>query len=406
MKVLHIASSDGWGAGTAAVRLHQGLLRQGSSSAFLCLNKTTPVEDVHQYPRLIPLPLWKRALRKLGIPVTRKEKNNDCLQGLKGQYEAFTFPLTDYNILTHDLVRKADIINLHWIANFVDLPTFFAGINKPVVWTLHDMNPFLGGFHYYEDVVRNEAIMGPLEMKMRAIKQRALSSFERLTIVTPSKWLLERSRQSETLGKFPHHHIPYGLDLEIFRPADRKQMKEKLGIPSSQKLVLFISEDVNNHRKGFDLLLEAIAASSFGDEVLFGAVGTWRQNNEPPAHVKLFGRIQDPGQLAELYSAADLFILPSREDNFPNVMLEALACGTPVLSFADGGMADIIRTGSNGILLDEISPRSLLNGLEVFFSGKYEFGRDAIRSFAMDNFSLERQADRYRSLYESILKNN
>jgi glycosyltransferase involved in cell wall biosynthesis len=267
------------------------------------------------------------------------------------------------------------------------------------------MNAFLGGFHYYEDVVRNEPVMGSLEKKMRAIKGRALSSFEALTVVAPSRWLLERSAKSEILGKFRHVHIPYGLDTEVFRSYDRKAMKEKLGIPSSQKLALFISEDVNNRRKGFDILLEAINRGPFGDEVLFGAVGNAQQGGVP-AQVKMFGRIQDPAKLAELYSAADLFILPSREDNFPNVMLEALACGTPVLSFSEGGMAEVIRTGFNGILLEETGPDSLRKGLDDFFSGRYHFDGDRIRAHAKDNFSLQRQADDYLSLYGSILQNN
>lgn len=405
MKVLHLASSDGWGAGTAAVRLHQGLLRKGVSSSFLCLNRTTTIDAVYPYSTIIPLPLGRRILRKMGMHRSQKEKNSRSLRDLKGQYETFTFPVTDYKVTTHELARQADIINLHWVANFVDLPSFFPEIDKPVVWTLHDMNPFLGGFHYYEDVLRNEAAMGALEEKMRTIKKQALSAFERLTIVTPSRWLFDKSGQSEILGRFSHHHIPYGLDLEIFRPADRAAMKQKFGIPQETRLVLFISEDVNNHRKGFDLLLRAIESGSFDRNVLFGAVGNWRQNDEP-APVRLFGRIQDPGMLSELYSAADLFILPSREDNFPNVMLEALACGTPVLSFSEGGMADVIKTGFNGILLNEISAGSLQRGLAAFLSGQYEFDRDRIRTFAKDNFSLERQAGCYESLYQTILQHN
>lgn len=403
MKVLHIARSDGWGAGTAAVRLHQGLLRQGISSAFLCLNKTTPIDEVYQYPSVIPLPLGRRVLRKLGLHKSRREKNSKTLDRLQGQYEAFTFPDTDYQVLSHDLVRQADIINLHWIANFVDIPSFFPQTDKPVVWTLHDMNPFQGGFHYHEDVIRNQSTMGTYEELLKTMKRQALSSFNRLTVVTPSRWLLNRSAKSDVLGKFPHRHIPYGLDLDVFKPYDNREMKAKLGIPASQRLALFISEDMNNRRKGFDILLTTLAAGSFGDNVLFGAVGNWRQGNEPPG-IRLFGRVSDPAKLAELYSAADLFILPSREDNFPNVMLEALACGTPVLSFSEGGMAEVIKTGVNGILLNEISAVSLGKGLDDFFSGRYDFDRARIRTFAKDNFPLEKQARAYLSLYESILQ--
>src|SRR5690606_4080266 len=117
---------------------------------------------------------------------------------------------------------EADIINLHWTAGFLDWPSFFSKIKKPVVWTLHDQNAFLGGEHYRERFYGMDEKGVPIprsysrsetdeENRLAQIKRECLAGASNLTVVTPSKWMFDESRKSPLLKRFQHHHIPYGL---------------------------------------------------------------------------------------------------------------------------------------------------------------------------------------------------
>lgn len=401
MKIVHIARSDGWGAGTAAIRLHEGLMRSGADSTFLCLNKKTATENVVVFKKRNSF--LDRLLRKLWLKSSLHEKQAARLAGADGIFEAFTFATSEFRIEDHPLVKEADIIHLHWVANFINFPTFFKNIKQPVVWTLHDMNPFMGGFHYENDQRVNAGKMARIDNGVFEEKRKGLPASGKLTIAAPSAWLLGKSAVSQQLKRFPHMHIPYGLDLEIFKPYDQLEVKSELGIGADKRLILFISDSVGNHRKGFDLLMSAAAGFDFEKAgIMLGVVG--EQGNIPASgNTIFFGKIKDAVKLAKIYSASDLFILPSREDNFPNVMLEALACGTPVMAFSNGGMREVIRTGENGMLLDELSSEALKNGLKDFIDHRYQFDRNSIRKLVEENFHLKKQAAEYLKLYEALL---
>ena len=152
MKIVHISTSDKGGAGIAALRLHKGLLQQNVDSSFLSLfgSGTGETNSEFNINPSVQLSNLQKIKRKFGLPVTQVERNLRMLKGIKGDYEIFSFPFSDFQIEQHPLVQSADIINLHWVAGLINYPSFFKFIKKPVVWTLHDMNPFMGGFHYME----------------------------------------------------------------------------------------------------------------------------------------------------------------------------------------------------------------------------------------------------------------
>lgn len=401
MKILHIARSDGWGAGTAAVRLHQGLMKIGVDSTFLCFNKVTDIKNVIRYQNKVSL--FDKLLHKSGVKLYQWKTNERKLNGINDVFEAFTFSKTGFDIPLN-LIEEADIINLHWISNFVDYLSFFKKINKPLVWTLHDMNSFLGGFHYMNDAINATGRLKEMDLKENAIKDAALESIDNLTIVSPSKWLLQYSAASKRLKRFPHRHIPYGLDVDTFKYIPQNGIRKSYRIPDDAKLILFISEDVLNIRKGFSMLKEA--ASKINREyknVVFGIVG---EHNEMKTEEKFvcFGKIRDNAMLAKIFSSADAFVIPSREDNFPNVMLESIACGTPVISFSNGGMAEVIRDNENGLLLHSIQSSALYNGIKDFIETNHFFDRSKIATMAREKYRLEIQAEKYLSLYKEILK--
>jgi glycosyltransferase involved in cell wall biosynthesis len=226
-----------------------------------------------------------------------------------------------------------------------------------------------------------------------------------IIVTAPSKWLTRLSSQSRLFGTFKHIHIPYSLDLNVFKPYNKSYCRSVFNLPHDKKILLFVSEKIENRRKGFDLLINAL---SFLDRTDFHvcAVGDSNPDIKYQIDISFLGGISDERLMALAYSAADCYVLPSREDNLPNVMLESISCGTPVIAFPVGGMLDIVKTGFNGILAKDISSNSLADALNDFLEGRYEFDHVQISETAHKLFSPENQATRYITLYKSMLDYN
>ena len=399
MKVVHISFSDTGGSGSAAIRLHRGLLDAGVDSKFLCFNKNSFEEKVYQYQDKVALNFFKRLIQKLGIPVTKEKANQRKLKKYKGDYEIFSFPCTDFNVLSTSIVKDADIINLHWIADYLDYPTFFSGIKIPVVWTLHDKNPTLGGFHLLTDKERNPLFL-MLENKLSEKKYEYIKKATNLNVVSPSQFLLNYSKSSKNLGKFQHHHIANSIDTNVFKHYEQDIAKKVFNLPLNKKIILFL--DSISYHKGADAVVKCIDNNKYED-IQFVALGIGYTSQH--SNVINIKKIENESLMAQLYSSADLFILPSREDNLPNMMLEALACGTPVLGFPTGGIIDVIENGFNGLVTSELSANALHIGITDFFSMSDCFDRKLIRDFSVEHFDISVQARKYKLLYNSIIEN-
>jgi len=389
---------DSGGAGRAAVRLHRSLADSGVQSKMLCLYKNSTDSDIVKYDRSYPL--LKRLLLRLGFLKTKKEKNQSSLKAFDRSYFIFTFPFTDYNDLhQHELVRQADIIHLHWVAGFVDYLSFFKNVKKPIVWTIHDKNPVLGGFHLELDHLDNKNnSIGWLESKLEKIKQSSLVGHN-ISVVAPSAFLANYSSKSKALGVYPHYHIFNSIDLKLFKPVpNRNLVREKYNIPCDKPVLLFMSEGMEHKHKGGDLLTEAL--KTVDKEYCLITIG--RGKLEGVKNVISFGIIKDDTKLVDLYCAADAAVLPSREDNLPNVMLEALACGTPVIGTPVGGMKDVIKDKINGYQTTGMQPSDIKETIELFIDTYQDFNRKSIRNFACDHFSMSKQAEAYQKLYRAL----
>lgn len=405
MKILHISTYQKGGAGIAATRLHQSLLKAGYDSKLLILTgKESEKVVVYNKTNFINY-LFKIATDKLGIPLTLKQRNDYKIRKHKRKFELFSFATTTFTRLhEHPLVLDADIINLHWVANFVDYSTFFRSVTKPVVWTLHDMYPFQGGFHYQEDELLYAKALNGYDEKQYIVKLKALvqKNPEALTIVTPSKWLLQLSKHSRILGKFPHTLIPYGINTDIFRLQNREECKAGLGLPKDKVIVLFVAENLNNYRKGFDMVLNLIRDETVGTGCSFIAVGNVKKADRIP-QIKYIGTVKDEVEMSKLYNAADIFILPSREDNLPFTMIESLCCGTPVAGFSIGGLKESVTNFQNGILADDVSVSGLTNALNSCISNIDRFNRTNISLTAQAKYASEIQVKEYANLYNTCL---
>lgn len=425
MKILIVNTYDKGGAANACKRLHRGLLIEGMASKVLLKFKQNNWQNCFcfkQVPKNLSRAIKienkvKRVLKEFKLYNPKQVQNskeqeflNKRLTGL----EMFSFPNSGLDITLHDIYKEADIINLHWVANFLDYRSFFDKNTKPVVWTLHDMNPFTGGEHYLEEYLGIDGSGFPIKRNLSEeeirvanenikIKKQVLLNISNLTIVAPSEWLVSAARKSEVFRDRPIYCIPYGLDSEIYKPRDKEYSRELLGIPKDKKVILFVADSIDNNRKGFVFLKRAFEQLAAPDLVLC-AIGNKNSEFESIDTIFELGPIYDERLMSIAYSAADVFVITSLMDNLPNTVLESLMCGTPVIGFPIGGIPDMIQDGENGYLTADISVNSLVSTMNKFLENPSSFNKVEIRNNAVKIYDQKVQAQNYIDLFESILK--
>ena len=415
MKIVHLCSMDFGGAGKAAYRLHKGLQEIGVDSSMIVMCKKTSDDTVHVLPSEVS-----------GSP----EKWWGLLSGIwNASLANYPFRSPDNELFSEfcaiasleplrDKIRSADIINLHWVAGLFDstiMPQFLRG--KKVVWTLHDMNPFTGGCHYAGNCTRfcdrcgecpqlASGESNDLSLIGWSQKQQAYQDMN-ITVVAPSKWLGACSGKSSLLGRFSHKIIPYGFPLETFKPLDRLNIRSALGINRDTRIVLFCADSTATKRKGFSYLLEALnvlSRSGRGKNLTLAIVGRHDNSGHQACGYPelIFGHVGSEEQMAVLYNAADVFVLPSLEDNLPNTVVESLACGTPVAAFNVGGVPDMVDHGITGYLAPAKDVASLADAIEWCVNSAPTSIRQSCRAKAESFFLLKTQAVNYMKLYDSI----
>lgn len=415
MRIVHLSTSDVGGAAIAAINLHRALLEAGMHSDLLTLRKTR--DDVPRHALVDPFALggprpwnWirfkaRRALEKAGLVEDRNNQPvNRHLQGRPAGREIFTLPYSWFDILDHPLVRQADLIHLHWVSyGMIDVERFFTRCSTPVVWTMHDMNPFTGGCHHADECTgyRDACAACPqLADHSRAqawwsAKQRGLAAIptDRLQVVAPSAWLAGRAQGSSLMRGRHVSIIPNGFDTNVFRPMDRAEARRRLGLPADARIVLFNAFDADSPRKGMPLLVPAL--ESMGGQAMLLCLGGATVSDRLPG-ARYSGHLSDPAQVALHYNAADVFVLPSQAENLPNTICEAHLCGTPVVAFDVGGIPEQVDA-TNGVLVGERTPHALHQALEQALSTTYD--RDRMARTAAARYDQRRVAEAYRALY-------
>jgi len=318
--------------------------------------------------------------------------------------------------------QSNDIIHLHWVARFIDYSSFFQSLprNQPVVWTLHDMNPFTGGCHFTEGCEKftqgcgscpqlPNSAAGDISRDFFTTKRDALRDIN-LHIVTVSRWMMEQCKKSPIFEHVcSYHRIPYGLAMDEFRPIDRLEARRQLGIDSDAFVFAFGAADIRNHRKGFGPLIQSLAAIADVPKALglvFGG-GEIAKVDYPLPELRPMGFIREVQQMVLIHSACDVFILPSLEDNLPFTCLEALATGTPVVAFDAGGVPDMVRPGLNGWISpngDWMAMGQQLKHIAEHREEAVKLGLQA-REIAVKEYSQEREAADYAKLYVNLLAN-
>ena len=406
------------GAARAMWRLHQGLRSAGIASTVLCLQKTSNDPHCVQIDRDL-------SQDSLGRLQTWSEQERFVRSNLLPPYPYFTLPVPGYDIAEHHIVQEADIINLHWVAGFIspDSIESLQRLNKPIVWTLHDQRPFTGGCHYSNGCTRYESdcrecpiLTQPCNHIHGSILAHSLDKYNpsTITVVTPSAWLTSCVKRSKAFLHSRVETIPYGLDTEIFRPTPKLIAHHKLGLAPGPLNLLIGSEDLNDVRKGVQTMLRALlllirdpdSMETFRNGKI--RLLTFGKNNEmfnKFAWVTNLGVINNEEKLSFAYSAADVFICPTNEDNLPNTVLEAMSCQTPAIGTRVGGIPDMIIDQDNGWLIDPGDSIGLANLIKRHLGSPNLLAvkGERARATVVEKFNSVLQAERYETLYEHLL---
>lgn len=406
MKVLHVNTYPSGGAFNGTYRLHQALIAKGIDSKILVRDdiKNTELINVETYNRRFKNEtIANRIASRFGFDTTYYQKKRSLLKGMQsGDYEIISFPFSDIDITESNAYKEADIINLHWVGDYLDYESFFKKNKKPVVWTVRDSFPFQGIFHLNNDLKKNSESWRELDGKIENLKKRYLfEQSSQIRIVGISNDLTTKSSLSQVLKKFKHLTIHNCIDSSQFKKIDKRIAREKLNINNDRIVFCFVADSISRFNKGFKELKNAIENLD-NTGIDFISVGNGTETFLMNVNHRHFGELKND-QLELIYSASDAFIFPTKEEALGNVMLEAMSCGTPVIGTPVGGLLEVIKDGFNGIFAEGTTAEDLKVAIERFIKIRHDFNSDLIRGNIKNNFSPEKIADSYISLYSDLL---
>ncbi|PIR48394.1 hypothetical protein COU80_04570 [Candidatus Peregrinibacteria bacterium CG10_big_fil_rev_8_21_14_0_10_55_24] len=418
MQLVHISTIDIYGAGNAACGLHEALRDVGVQSHMLVLKRHVSAQGLVEFVPARDVPFGR-----LRNNLLRQRSDCDWSRSsvVRSKYEKMTDDRTMHRVERHQLVRSADVIHLHWIAEYVNYLSFFAGVRgKPMVWTLHDMNPFTGGCHYASNCTRYEQCCGACPQLQSLVeqdvtrriwqrKQRAFAG-QRLHVATPSKWLAQCAERSTLLRGFPVSVIPNSIPSSAFPSCSREESRRVLGLPPEKTIMVF-SAMGTGQRKGAVYLQQALArlgqiitSTQSLSLLIFGSFPVKLLSQSPfPFHS--LGYLNDPARVTHCYNAADFLVVPSLQDNLPNVILEAFAAAIPVVGFRVGGIPDMVFPGETGLLATPENSDDLAQKMLWMLEHPEERRRMGIcaQVLARTEYSPQLQAQRYLEVYDTLL---
>ena len=316
---------------------------------------------------------------------------------------------------------KPDIIHIHnihgYFLNYKILFDFLAHSDIPVVWTVHDCWLYTGHCYYYSSVGCDKWMSGCGNCPQKRAfpsswfvdrskknfddKSLAFNSIkDRLTIVPVSEWI--RGEMSNSFLKNCQFQVIHnGIDLNVFSVQDNEQGVRQRYDLGDKRIILGLAS-IWSKEKGWDDFMEM--SKMLNDNELIVLVGvSEKQQEQLPSNIVGIRRTENVQQLAELYSAADVFVNPTWQDNYPTVNLEAIACGTPVVTYRTGGSVEAI-TDSTGMIVEQGDVAGLLSAAREIMQRGTQFFKDSCRKFALENFDKEERYNDYLKLYDKLLK--
>lgn len=407
MKVVQVNYFDLYGgAARAAYRIHHALRRHGIDSQ-MYVNIASASDWTVKKPDVRGINAINSLRRFLGSSLTKV---------LRTESQAPLSPAILPSRWPQRLNKSdADVIHLHWVAFEMMSVADIGRLRGPVVWTLHDMWGFSGAEHYTDEFRWRD---GYLRKNRSAYEsgfdlnrwtwQRKLKHWRRpMQIVAPSRWMADCVRNSAIMHDWPVSVVPNPIDTEAWQPIDKVLARKILRLPMDGPLLLFGAIGGTHYSiKGFDLLksaLDLLRGEMAGLELVILGQNAPREPLDLGFPIHYAGHLHDDISLCLFYSAADAVVVPSRQDNLPNVGIEAHACGTPVVAFDVCGLLDIVEHEKTGYLAKHFDTEDLARGIRWVLDGAE---RRALlsaqsRQAAMARFSYPVVAEQYLQLYKS-----
>lgn len=409
MKILHLNTHDTQGgAARAAYRLHRALLSEGIDSKILVQTKASDDPTVIGSENKIEKAA--NILRPFldSLPVKKYKNKTQTL---------FSPAWLPFSQIPNKITQiNPDIVHLHWICGGMMSVQDLARIKKPIVWSLHDMWAFTGGEHYDEEQQHYiqqcgcSKVLGSNDSKDLSYKGwkqkfKAYAQIDNMSIVGLSHWMHNSAKKSSLLSKKNHFCIPNPIDTAVFDLFDKIQARQLLSLAANKKIVLFGAMNAtSDYRKGYNQLIQALDLISDDYElVIFGSSEPLQAPKFKQA-VHYLGHLHDDISLRILYSAADVMVVPSLQENLSNAIMESLACGTPVVAFDIGGNSDMIDHKVNGYLAKPFEPKDLAKGIQwILSTPEYNQLCDNARQKIVTTFDNQIVAKQYIELYKDIL---
>ena len=420
MRVVLINTSERiGGAAIACSRLMEALKNNGIKAKMLVRDKQTDRITVVSLKHSWWL-VWKFVWERVCIWQANRFK--------KDRLFAVDIANTGTDITALPEFRQADVIHLHWInqgmLSVKNLEKIFAS-GKPVVWTMHDMWPFTGICHYAGDCLnyQTECRNCPLlyggghrnDLSHRVFRRkRELYEGRHITFVACSEWLKAQAEKSGLLTGQTILSIPNAINTNLFRPRDKQEARNRARLPQNAKLILFGSVKITDPRKGMAYLIDSCKLLAEKHPELKEKLGIVAFGNQSgqleslvPFKVYPLDFIRDEHQLVDIYNSVDIYVTPSLQDNLPNTIMEAMACGIPCVGFNTGGIPEMIDHLHNGDVAEYRSAEDLANGIYWTLTdpGYPSLSEEACRK-AVTHYSEHVIAKRFIGLYNKVTGRN
>ena len=411
MRVLIVNTAERTGgAAIAANRLLHALNHNGVEARMLVRDRKTDAPDVVSIPqswRLKANFLWERGVIWL---------NNNLSK--KGIFQV-DIANAGTDITTMEEFQWADVIHLHWVnQGFLSLNNLerILASGKPVVVTLHDQWYFTGICHYsggcekfMTQCERCPMLKGKRDLARRVFdRKRAMYEGKNITFVGCSRWMADLARQSRLTQGHTVINIPNAIDTDVFKPMDKQEARHHFNLPIDKKLILFGAQRITDERKGFRYLAEACEHISMHHPSLPGNLGivvlggdAEEVKSSLPLPVYPVNYLSNETEIAWLYNAVDLFVTPSLQDNLPNTIVEAMACGVPCVGFDVGGIPEMISHKQDGYVADYCDSIDFAQGISWCLNeARHPSLCKAAQDNALATYGETAVAHRYLEVYQ------
>ena len=417
MNILHINYSDHeGGAAIAAYRLHIAMCNHGMNSSLLVIDKKRQDKQVYSITKR------QKFFNKIFQRLTAK-----LLKG-KIKYGAFSINLFGADITNNPLVKKADIIYLHWInKDFLSLNDLrkLLQLQKPVIFYMHDMWSITGGCHHSLNCKKYETQCQKCPLLSSHIdlakivfnkKYKSIQNYsQHIHVISPSNWLGNLVQNSNIFKNVKITIIHNVINHDIFKLVDPEAARSFLNIPNDPTKIRLTfgaaTGGTNNPYKGWNNIVESLKLLDENkyEIIIFGESDEETLSKTFKQRIYFLGPLTDEYTLSCLYNATDILLVPSIAENYPNIILESLSCGTPVVAMNVGGIPDLIDHKINGYLCNPMENNGLIEGIyyieQLYNDSDRSNIKESIYNSSLKKFSTSQIIEQHKKLIKVSFQN-